>query len=309
MAKTKIIGADDRMSLVRLNLRLSAVAMLCGTIAAIISGLFEHSTEGGILGAKSFGFPWIWRSNIIQSATESIIRFDNLVADMAFWAITLFISLMLVDRFVFKRSSSLLNNKRFVFSAILLMPMGFLMGLIHELGHIFAGTALGGTLSYFQVGFFELYPKLTVATQFRLGSVIVTGLYSPAQQGLLLLAGSTTASIAALAIGVLLYTKEMDSRTGRSLKILGVFGLLDMPFYVAFSSLGLRHWILLGENQPEPLIGARQLGVPDPIFYFAVSTITFVSILLYSKWVRISTLKVVRELKKKLKKEVNKNGN
>jgi hypothetical protein len=290
------------MQRVRSNLGLSAMVMVCGMIAAIISGLFERSSEGSMLGAKSFGFPFVWRSNIVQSANESIVRFDNLAADMAFWSITLFIVLLLVERFVFKHSSSLLNDKRFVFSAVLLMPIGLLMGLIHELGHFFVGTALGGTLSYFQVGIFELYPKLTIAAQFRLGSVIVTGLSSPTQKGLLLLAGSSTASIAALVIGILLSIKEMGSRTRLSLKILGVFGLLDMPFYVAFSSLGLRHWILLGENQPEPLIGARELGIPDPIFYFAVCIITFVSILLYSKWARISTLKVAKELKRKLKK-------
>jgi hypothetical protein len=307
--KKQIIGVDKRMLRVRSNLWLSAAAIICGMIVAITSGRFEHGSGVGILGAKSFGFPWIWRSDIVQSATESIVRFDNLAADMAFWAIALFIVLLLVERFMFKRSGSLLNDNRFVLSVILLMPMGLLMGLIHELGHFIAGTALGGTLSYFQVGFLELYPKLTIASQFILGSVIVTGLSSPTQQGLLLLAGSLAASIAALVIGILLYTKEMGSRTGLSLKILGVFGLLDMPFYVVFSSLGLRHWILLGENQPEPLIGARQLGIPDPIFYLAVSTTTFVLILLYSKWARISTLNVAIELKRKLKKEVNKNGN
>jgi hypothetical protein len=284
------------------KLGLSAVAIICGMITAMLSGLFERGSEGGILGAKSFGYPWVWRSIIVQSANESIVRFDNLAADIAFWSITFFIVLLLAERFALKRPDSLLSNKRFVFSAILLMPMGLLMGLIHELGHVFAGTGLGGTLSYFQVGFFELYPKLTIATQFRLGSVIVTGLSSPTQQGLLLLSGSSTASIAALVIGILLSTKEMGSRTMLSLKILGVFGLLDMPFYVAFSSLGLRHWILLGEDQPEPLIGARQLGIPDPIFYLAVSIITFVSILLYSKWSRVSTLKVAKELKRTLKK-------
>jgi hypothetical protein len=290
------------MHRIRSKLGLSAVAMVCGMIAAILSGLFENSAEGGMLGAKSFGHPWVWRSNIVQSATESIVRSDNLAADAAFWAITFFIILLLAERFVFKRPDSLLNNKRFVFSAVLLMPMGLLMGLIHELGHFFAGTALGGTLSYIQVGFFELFPKLAIAAQFRLGSVNVTGFSTPAQKGLFLLAGSSTASIAALVVGVFLYTKEIGGRTMLSLKILGVFGLLDMPFYVAFSSLGLRHWILLGENQPEPLIGAKQLGIPDPIFYFAVTIFTFVSILLYSKWARVSTLEVAKELKRKLKK-------
>ena len=300
--KAYIIGVDERMNLDRSKLGLSAAAISCGMIAAMLSGLFENGSEGGMLGAKSFGYPWIWRSNIIQSATASIVRFDNLAADMAFWSIAFFVILLLAERFVLKRPDSLLNNKRFVFSAILLMPMGLLVGLIHELGHVFVGTALGGTLSYFQVGFLELYPEVAIASQFRLGTVNVTGLFSPAEHGLFLLAGSSAACMAALIIGILLSTKEMGGRAKLSLKILGVFGLLDMPFYVAFSSFGLRHWILLGENQPEPLIGAREVGIPDPVFYLAVSITAFVLILLYSKRARVSTLKVARELKRKLKR-------
>jgi hypothetical protein len=290
------------MRLDRSRVMLSAVTMVCGFVVAMLSGLFEHSSEAGMLGAKSFGYPWIWRSNIVQSTTESIIRFGNLAADTAFWSITLFIVLLLVERFALKRADSLLNDKRFAVSAIMLMPMGVLMGLIHELGHFFAGTALGGTLSYFQMGFLELYPKLTIASQFRLGSVIITGLSSPTQQGLFLLAGSSTASVAALVIGMLIYITKLGDRARLSLKILGVFGLLDMPFYVAFPSLGLRHWILLGENQSEPLIGAQQLGIPDPIFYLVISIITVVLILLYCKWARISTIEVAKEIKRTLKK-------
>ena len=292
------------------KLLLSAWAMVSGVFAALLSGLFEQSSKGGMLGAKNFGYPWIWRSNIVQSSTQNILRFDNLAADIAFWSIIIFIVFLLAERFALKRSNSLLSNKRFVHSAALLMPMGLLIGLIHELGHALAGTALGGTIAYLQVGFVELYPKLTIASQFKLGSVIVTGLPSPTQQGLLLLAGSLSSTIAALTIGVLLYTRKMDYRSTYYLKIIGILGLLDLPFYVTFSSMGLRHWILFGETQPEPLIGARQIGIPDPIFYLAVAAITFVLILLNSKKSRTLTLKWLKITKKNNHKmEVNKNGN
>jgi hypothetical protein len=273
------------------KLVLSAGAMVSGMFAAMLSGLFEQSSKGGMLGAKNFGYPWIWRSNIVQSSTQNILRFDNLAADIAFWSIIIFIVFLLAERFALKRSNSLLSNKRFVYSAAFLMPMGLLIGLIHELGHALAGTALGGTIAYLQVGFVELYPKLTIASQFKLGSVIVTGLPSPTQQGLLLLAGSLSSTIAALTIGVLLYTRKMDYRSTHYLKIIGILGLLDLPLYATFSSMGLRHWILFGETQPEPLIGARQIGIPDPIFYLAVAAITFALILLYSKKSRTLTLK------------------
>jgi hypothetical protein len=293
----------------RSKLVLSTGAIVSGVFAALLSGLFEQ-TQGGMLGAKNFGYPWIWRSNIVQSSTQNILRFDNLAADIAFWSIIIFILFLLAERFALKRPNSLLSNKRFVYSAALLMPMGLLIGLIHELGHALAGTALGGTLSYLQLGFVELYPKLTIASQFKLGSVIVTGLPSPTQQGLLLIAGSLSSTIAALTIGVLLYTRKMDCRSTYYLKIIGILGLLDLPFYATFSSMGLRHWILLGETQPEPLIGARQMGIPDPIFYLAVAAITFALILLYSKKSRTLTLKWLEITKKNNHKmEVNKNGN
>ena len=294
----------------RSKLVLSAGAIVSGVFAAMLSGLFEQSSKGDMLGAKNFGYPWTWRSNIVQSSTQNIVRFDNLAADIAFWSIIIFIVFLLAERFALKRPNSLLSNKRFVYSAALLMPMGLLIGLIHELGHALAGTALGGTIAYLQVGFVELYPKLTIASQFKLGSVIVTGLPSPTQQGLLLLAGSLSSTIAALTIGVLLYTRKMDCRSTYYLKIIGILGLLDLPFYATFSSMGLRHWILLGETQPEPLIGARQMGIPDPIFYLAVAAITFALILLYSKKSLTLTLKWLEITKKNNHKmEVNKNGN
>jgi hypothetical protein len=277
------------------------VALVWGFIVAMLSGIFENGSEGGMVGAKVFGYPWVWRSNIVQSYTESLIRFDNLAADVAFWSISLFIELLIVERFMLKRPNSLLNDKHFVFSAILLIPMGFLIGLIHELGHFFVGTAFGGTLTYFQVGFLELYPELTIASQFRLGSVIVTGLSSPFQHGLLLLAGSATVSIAALIIGALIYTKKLGNRTRPYLTILGFLGLLDMPFYVVFPSLGLRHWILFGENWPEPLIGAQQLGIPNPIFCLVISITTFALVLLYSERARIAVIRIVVDLKMKIK--------
>ena len=119
-----IAGVDERMKLDRSKLGLSAAAIICGMVAALLSGLFEHVSAVGVLGAKSFGYPWAWRSNVIQSVTASIVRFDNLAADMAFWSIAFFVILLLAERFVLKRPDSLLNNKRFVFSAVLLVPMG-----------------------------------------------------------------------------------------------------------------------------------------------------------------------------------------
>ena len=273
---------------------LSTIAIICGTIFSIISGLFENSTKNGAIGATGFGYPWAWRFNIIYSTTKNVFRFDNLVADTFFWIIIFLIVLLILERILFSHSDSLLNNKKFVLILVLLAPLGGLIGLIHEVGHAFGGTAVGGTLSYMQIAYFEIYPKLAIASQFKLGSTIVTGLSTPVQHGLLLLAGSLTTNITAWLIRILINTRKLSLKTELSFKILGYFGFLDLPFYTFFPLLGLRHWILVGETQPEPLIGAREIGIPDPIFFALVLIITSVLILLYCRSIRIRFIKRIR---------------
>lgn len=281
------------------KLKLSAVAMIGGIIVSMLSGFFENVAEGGMIGARGFGYPWTWRHEIIHATTQEIYRFDNLVADIAFWIIVCFIVLILLEKFLFLRSDGFLNNTQFVLTVALLPPLALLMGLIHEVGHAAWGTAIGGTLSYMQVAYFVIYPKLAIASQFQWGSVIVTGLSTSAQHGLFLFAGSLTTNIVAWIIGLLINTRNFSHRTELSFQILGYFGLLDLPFYIVFPMFGLRHWILLGETQPEPLIGARELGISDPIFYTLVFIITLVLSLLYSKSFRSILLHKIKVMVKK----------
>ena len=215
-----------KMQLKRIKPEHYILSAVCGVIVTLLSGLFENSSKGIILGAKSYGYPWIWRSKVVQMTNQNIVRLDNIVADIAFWLIIFFIALIVVERFVFSRSDSLLNSKHFVLSAGLLIPMGVLMGFLHELGHVFAGTALGGTLTFLKVGYFEFYPKLALVSKFELGATIITGLSTQSQYGIFLLAGSLTTSMAALFIGLILYTKKMGYLTMLPLTILGVLGLL-----------------------------------------------------------------------------------
>ena len=282
----------------RSKLVLSIIALICGIIFSMFLGLFESSTNDGAIGATGFGYPWAWRFSVIYSSTQIIFRLDNLAADVIFWSIICFIVLLFVERILFSSSDNLLNNKKFVLTLALLSPLGLLIGLIHEVGHAFWGIALGGTLSYMQIAYFRIYPQLAVVSQFKLGSTIVTGLSTPVQTGLFLLAGSLTANIAAWLIGLLINTRKLGYQTELSFRILGYFGLLDLPFYIIFPLLGLRHWILLGETQPEPLIGARKLGIPDPFFFILVTIVTLVLMLLYSRSIRtrfIKSMKYINE--------------
>lgn len=157
------------------------------------------------------------------------------------------------------------------------------MALVHELGHALFGTVAGGTLSYLQVAWFIIYPKLSFADQFLLGLTQVSGLSTPFQRGLLLIGGSFTTNIAAWFIGGIILKGQFGQMIRRSLKLLGWFGVLDLPFYVIFPQIGLRHWILLGGTRPEPLIGARELGLSDGFFYVAVFLTTIGLVLLYTE--------------------------
>ncbi|MEJ2242069.1 MAG: hypothetical protein P8Y18_08005 [Candidatus Bathyarchaeota archaeon] len=232
----------------RSNLVLSTIPIICGIIFSMFSGFFENTTNDGVIGATGYGYPWAWRFNIIYSATKNVYRFDNLAANIIFWIIICFGVLLIVERTLFSSSDSLLHNKKLVLTLALLVPMGLMMGFIHEAGHAFWGTAIGGTLSYMQIAYFVLYPKLAIVSQFKLGSTIVTGLSTSIQHGLFLLAGSLTTNLFSWLIGFLINTKKLSYKTELSFKILGYFGFLDLPFYIVFPLLGLRHWILLGET-------------------------------------------------------------
>jgi len=121
-----------------------------------------------------------------------------------------------------------------------------------------------------------------------LGCVNVNGLaYDSVAYGLMLLGGSMTTNIASWILGLILFKTSFGNKTQASLKVLGLFGILDLPFYVVFPQIGLGHWIFLGGGcGPEPLKGARMIGVPDPAFYLMVALSTFGLVLLYSKTLR-----------------------
>jgi hypothetical protein len=86
----------------------------------------------------------------------------------------------------------------------------------------------------------------------------------------MLLGGLMMTSFAAWIIANIVRTVRLSSRRQLVLKMVGLWGILDLPFYVIFPQLGLRHWIVLGGHEPEPLIGARMMGIPDPVFYLAI---------------------------------------
>jgi len=102
----------------------------------------------------------------------------------------------------------------------------------------------------------------------------------------MLLGGSMTTYIASWILGIGLLARRLESRLRVALKTLGLFGVVDLPFYIIFPQVGLGHWVFLGGNEPEPLNGARTIGMPDPAFYLIAALSTLGLALLYFKTLR-----------------------
>jgi hypothetical protein len=151
-----------------------------------------------------------------------------------------------------------------------------------------------------QVAYFEIYPTPALTTTFVLGYVRMEGLRTGFARGLFLLGGSFTANIVAWLLGLFLLWIHVGYRKQVALKMLGFFGILDLPMYVLFPQIGLQHWIFLGGNTPEPLIGARNMGIIDPAFYAVVVTVTLGLLLLYSVRLRRWVTKMVAAAIKRL---------
>ena len=162
------------------------------------------------------------------------------------------------------------------------IPLSFVMACIHEFGHAVWGILVGGTATSIQVAYLKLYQVIQLTPHFAVGSVSIEGI-SGFEYDLSLVGGSITTNIVAWLLPLTLHRVPLSINTQHLLQILGLFGLLDLPFYVFFPKIGLRHWIVIGGNQPEPLLGARLMGIPDPVFYIAVGFITSVLSVLYLK--------------------------
>ena len=261
-------------------------AIVCGVLVSLASGLVENPPGASIIGARYYGYPLVWRVVIISLTSRVDFRFTSLAIDMVFWIASSFLALMVIERIMVPELRAGFNFKKLVLPLVLFIPLGLVMDFVHEFGHALWGSAVGGRLNYMQIAYLVVYPRLAITPQFRLGYVEVTGLSTSFKHGLFLMGGSLTTNMVSWLLALILLKRKFGHRTQVSLKILGFFGLLDLPFYVVFPQMGLRHWIFLGGNWPEPLIGAREMGISDPLFYTVVILTTLGLIFLYYKPLR-----------------------
>jgi hypothetical protein len=270
----------------RLKFILSAVIL--GLFISLAAGLFPNESGISIPEIKHYGYPLPWLVTNLNGPTEYAIV--NLVVDVVFWTIISLITLILMQGIATKLNTSF-NSKKLLLILVLFLPLGVLMDLIHELGHGFWGTLVGGRLTYLQITYFILYPYLAVTSNFQLGAAGIEGLiYGSFAYGLMLLGGSMTTNITSWIIALSLHRTNLSSTPRIMLKVLGLFGILDLPFYVIFPQIGLYHWFILGGGEAEPLIGTRMMGIPDLLLYtiITLSTLGLVFFYFRSTWEKAS---------------------
>jgi len=265
------------------------VTIVGGLSLSLLTGLLRNSPEFSIIGATYYGYPLVWR--ITKTLQPADILHLNLVLDIAFWTLTSFLALVTMKKVApkgrcFQTSRGDSKNpkhKTFFLFLILFLPLGLAMDLIHELGHALCGKAVGGTLTCMKIAFFQIYPSFAITPEFILGYAAVDGVSSSLARGVFLLGGSLTTNMASWLIALILLKISLGHKAQVALWTLGLFGLLDLPFYIFLPQMGLQHWLFLGGSQVEPLIGAKLMGIPDPIFHLIVGLTTLMLIFLYVK--------------------------
>jgi hypothetical protein len=255
--------------------------IFCSILVSLVTGLLENNLSATIIGAKSYGYPLAWRTIIVSPAGLTNYNISSLVADVVFWSLLFYFLLKAIDITKRRKIKDTIKSTKLVFFVVLVLLSALLMDFLHELGHVIWGVFAGGKLVSMQILYFMIYPNLGLASRFHLGYVRVTGFSSSFEHGLFLLGGSLTTFFFAWIIAMILIKKTPGKKISMFLKSMGIIGLLDLPFYVFLPQIGLYHWVLLGGNTAEPLIGAREIGFPDPIFYFFVIFSSFALALLY----------------------------
>jgi len=278
-------------------LRLLFAALTCGITASLATGFFENRGQVGIPENKYYGYPLVWRITSLDGSTEYAAT--NFALNFGFWFVISFLVLLFLWKFLFPKLGISTSYKTFLLSASLFIPLGVVMDFVHEFGHALWGTIMGGTITYMQIAYFQIFPQIAITPHFVLGLTMIEGLtYGSPAYGVMLLGGSMTTNIVSWIIALILLKTSFGNKKQAALKILGLLGMADLPFYVIFPQIGLSHWIFLGGNTPEPLIGARMIGIFDVVFYIFIAASTFGLILLYFRSLREKVLAELKAIKK-----------
>lgn len=214
-------------------------AIFCGIIISLVGGLVENGPEIGIVENKYYGYPLVWRVTRTLQPTEFISV--SLAIDVVFWIIISLLVLIILEKIVLPKLGMTVNYKALFLPLILFIPLGLIMDFVHEFGHAVWGMAVGGRLTYMKIAYFEIYPRLALTSTFVLGFAGVEGLTTEFASGVMSLGGSLTTNIVAWLLALVLLLMDFGYKARVALKVFGLFGILDLPFYVLFPQMGLQH--------------------------------------------------------------------
>jgi hypothetical protein len=276
------------------ELKLLITGISCGFLASLASGTVNNESGIVLPEIKHYGYPLAWLITNLNGPNDYVPV--SFALDVAFWMAVSMIALVFLSKTAFPSLGIKATRKSLLLPIVLFVPLGLIMDIVHEFGHALWGTAVGGTLTYLKVAYFEIYPRLAVTSQFQLGLTRVDGLsYGSFAYGAMLLGGSLTTNIASWILGLILFRANVGDRTEAAVKVLGIFGILDLPFYVIFPQIGLDHWVFFGGGQgPEPLIGAQMMCIPDSAFYLITALSSVGLVMLYSRTLRQGLSRKIR---------------
>lgn len=83
-----------------LRLRVLAGAIVLGVLVSLASRLVENPPEARIIGAKYYGYPLVWRVDMITLTNTITFRFTSLAIDIIFWFAISFVVLIILKRIV-----------------------------------------------------------------------------------------------------------------------------------------------------------------------------------------------------------------
>jgi hypothetical protein len=150
--------------------------------------------------------------------------------------------------------------------------------LIHEAAHIVVFWAGGSQLkgAYVAPGI-QLYPEIKkVKWSGYVCGVSMSESSSDFVRGLSLVMGSTANAVASYLLLTLVFLKCKGWKIKLVLLLVSFLFAWDLIGYSIFPLFDLRHWIFIGGDYAEPIVGASMLGIPLWASYLIVFVHVFV---------------------------------
>ena len=120
--------------------------------------------------------------------------------------------------------------------------------------------------------FLKIYPKIEIVyVSNDFGEVLHDPPQTPPEEGLREIAGSGLTAVVAILGITLLRWLPLSSRKRLAFCVANLVLAWDIISYSIFPRIGLRHWIIAGGTDAEPLRGALLLGMTECTYYISLA--------------------------------------